>query len=63
MVVVSNFVTRLRKVLKELNVIDMFDVVIISLEVGYEKLDARIFKATLDQIDVEACKIVHAGDD
>ncbi|XP_017634888.1 uncharacterized protein LOC108476999 isoform X2 [Gossypium arboreum] len=61
--VVSNFDTRLRKVLKELNVIDLFDAVIISSEVGYEKPDARIFKAALDQIDVEADKVVHVGDD
>ncbi|GMI99901.1 hypothetical protein like AT1G14310 [Hibiscus trionum] len=61
--VVSNFDTRLRKVLKELNVIDLFDAVIISSEVGYEKPDARIFKAALDQIDMEADKVVHVGDD
>ncbi|XVF03354.1 hypothetical protein REPUB_Repub04eG0253700 [Reevesia pubescens] len=61
--IVSNFDTRLRKVLKELNVIDLFDAVIISSEVGYEKPDARIFKAALDQIDVEAGKVVHVGDD
>ncbi|XP_040939087.1 haloacid dehalogenase-like hydrolase domain-containing protein 3 isoform X3 [Gossypium hirsutum] len=40
-----------------------FDAVIISSEVGYEKPDARIFKAALDQIDVEADKVVHVGDD
>ncbi|KAK8537468.1 hypothetical protein V6N13_042397 [Hibiscus sabdariffa] len=61
--VVSNFDTRLRKVLKELNVIDLFDGVIISSEVGYEKPDARIFKAALDQIDMEADQVVHVGDD
>ncbi|XWS23205.1 hypothetical protein CRYUN_Cryun29cG0101300 [Craigia yunnanensis] len=61
--VVSNFDTRLRKVLKELNVIDLFDAIIISSEVGYEKPDARIFKAALDQIGVEAGKAVHVGDD
>ncbi|KAE8716089.1 cullin-3A [Hibiscus syriacus] len=61
--VVSNFDTRLRNVLKELNVIDLFDAVTISSEVGYEKPDARIFKAALDQIDMEANKVVHVGDD
>ncbi|THG18670.1 hypothetical protein TEA_012328 [Camellia sinensis var. sinensis] len=45
--VVSNFDTRLRKVLKELNVVDLFDAVVISSEVGYEKPDAQIFKAAL----------------
>ncbi|KAK8485665.1 hypothetical protein V6N13_029475 [Hibiscus sabdariffa] len=60
--VVSNFDTRLRKVLKELNVIDLFDAVIVSSEVGYEKPDARIFKAALDQTDMKADKVVHVGD-
>ncbi|GLT27674.1 hypothetical protein SLA2020_026550 [Shorea laevis] len=63
MAVVSNFDTRLRKLLKDLNVIDLFDAVIISSEVGYEKPDARIFKAALDQVGVEAGRSVHIGDD
>lgn len=61
--VVSNFDTRLRKLLKDLNVIDLFDSVIVSSEVGYEKPDARIYTAALDQISVEAGKAVHIGDD
>nr|XP_043606278.1 haloacid dehalogenase-like hydrolase domain-containing protein 3 [Erigeron canadensis] len=61
--VVSNFDTRLRKLLRELNVIDLFDAVIISSEVGYEKPDAKIFETALDQINVKAAKAVHVGDD
>ncbi|PON67071.1 HAD-superfamily hydrolase, subfamily IA, REG-2-like [Trema orientale] len=61
--VVSNFDTRLRKLLKDLNVLDLFDAVIISSEVGYEKPDPKIFEAALDQINVEAHKAVHVGDD
>lgn len=61
--VVSNFDTRLRKLLKDLNVLDLFDAVIISSEVGYEKPDAKIFKAALDQTGVEAARAVHVGDD
>ncbi|XP_076952361.1 uncharacterized protein LOC143626071, partial [Bidens hawaiensis] len=61
--VVSNFDTRLRKLLQDLNIIDLFDAVIISSEVGYEKPDAKIFEAALDQINVEAAKAVHIGDD
>ncbi|KAE9454527.1 hypothetical protein C3L33_13574, partial [Rhododendron williamsianum] len=34
--VVSNFDTRLRKLLKDLNVVDLFDAVIISSEIGVE---------------------------
>ncbi|GAV66928.1 HAD_2 domain-containing protein, partial [Cephalotus follicularis] len=61
--VVSNFDTRLRKLLKDLNVLDIFDAVIISSEVGYEKPDSMIFEAALDQINIEAGKAVHVGDD
>ncbi|XP_021299922.1 haloacid dehalogenase-like hydrolase domain-containing protein 3 isoform X2 [Herrania umbratica] len=61
--VVSNFDTRLRRVLKDLSVIDLLDALIISSEVGYEKPDARIFKAALDQIGLDAGKVVHVGDD
>ncbi|CAL0318256.1 unnamed protein product [Lupinus luteus] len=63
MAVVSNFDSRLRKLLKELNVLNLFDAVIISSEVGYEKPDPRIFQAALDQVNVEACKALHIGDD
>ncbi|XP_020533608.1 haloacid dehalogenase-like hydrolase domain-containing protein 3 isoform X2 [Jatropha curcas] len=61
--VVSNFDTRLRKLLKDLNVLELFDALIISSEVGYEKPDPKIFKAALDQVCVEASRAVHVGDD
>ncbi|XP_021722918.1 haloacid dehalogenase-like hydrolase domain-containing protein 3 [Chenopodium quinoa] len=61
--VVSNFDTRLRKLLKELEVLDLFHAVLVSSEVGSEKPDARIFNAALDQIGVDAEKAVHVGDD
>ncbi|KAL1355970.1 hypothetical protein HN51_007953 [Arachis hypogaea] len=63
MAVVSNFDSRLRKLLKDLNVLNLFDAVIISSEVGYEKPDPRIFQAALDQVNVEANKALHIGDD
>ncbi|XP_061338812.1 uncharacterized protein LOC133285576 isoform X1 [Gastrolobium bilobum] len=63
MAVVSNFDCRLRKLLKDLNVLNLFDAVIISSEVGYEKPDPRIFQAALDQVNVEASKALHIGDD
>ncbi|KAI9170137.1 hypothetical protein LWI28_023154 [Acer negundo] len=61
--VVSNFDIRLRKLLKDLDILDLFDAVIISSEVGYEKPDPMIFKAALDQMSTEARKVVHVGDD
>uniref|UniRef100_A0A0E0ARC2 Haloacid dehalogenase-like hydrolase domain-containing protein 3 n=1 Tax=Oryza glumipatula TaxID=40148 RepID=A0A0E0ARC2_9ORYZ len=61
--VVSNFDTRLRKLLKDLHVSDMFDAIVVSSEVGHEKPAPEIFKRALDQIGVEASKAVHVGDD
>ncbi|KAB2624562.1 haloacid dehalogenase-like hydrolase domain-containing protein 3 [Pyrus ussuriensis x Pyrus communis] len=61
--VVSNFDSRLRKLLEDLNVLHLFDSVIMSLEVGYEKPDAGIFEAALDQVRVDAGKAVNVGDD
>ncbi|TQD92297.1 hypothetical protein C1H46_022095 [Malus baccata] len=61
--VVSNFDSRLRKLLEDLNVLHLFDSVIISSEVGHEKPDAGIFEAALDQVRVDAGKAVHVGDD
>lgn len=61
--VVSNFDTRLRKLLKDLHVSDMFDAIVVSSEVGHEKPAPEIFKIALDQIGVEASMAVHVGDD
>ncbi|WVZ94893.1 hypothetical protein U9M48_040725 [Paspalum notatum var. saurae] len=69
--VMSNFDTRLRKLLKDLKVSDIninlelarFDAIVVSSEVGYEKPAPEIFKIALDQIGVEASKAVHIGDD
>ncbi|KAK4261126.1 hypothetical protein QN277_004170 [Acacia crassicarpa] len=63
MAVVSNFDTRLRKLLKDLDVLNLFDATIISSEVGYEKPDPRIFQAALDHVKVEASRALHIGDD
>ncbi|PKA60465.1 hypothetical protein AXF42_Ash017871 [Apostasia shenzhenica] len=61
--VVSNFDTRLCKLLNDLNVAQLFDAIIVSAEVGHEKPDAGIFLAALDKIGVAAHKAVHVGDD
>uniref|UniRef100_A0A453QFQ0 Uncharacterized protein n=1 Tax=Aegilops tauschii subsp. strangulata TaxID=200361 RepID=A0A453QFQ0_AEGTS len=45
--VVSNFDTRLRKLLKDLNVSHLFDAIVVSSEVGYEKPAPEIFKIAL----------------
>ncbi|KAG0502037.1 hypothetical protein HPP92_002109 [Vanilla planifolia] len=61
--VVSNFDTRLHKLLDELDVAHLFDAIVVSAEVGYEKPAAGIFMAALDVIGIQAGKAVHVGDD
>uniref|UniRef100_A0A0A9BGS5 Haloacid dehalogenase-like hydrolase family protein n=1 Tax=Arundo donax TaxID=35708 RepID=A0A0A9BGS5_ARUDO len=41
----------------------MFDAIVVSSEVGFEKPTPEIFKIALDQIGVEASQAVHVGDD
>ncbi|XP_074570743.1 uncharacterized protein LOC141827409 isoform X2 [Curcuma longa] len=61
--VVSNFDTRLRRLLNELNVSKLFDAIIVSSEVGFEKPSPEIFRAALDKIGVDFSRAIHVGDD
>ncbi|XP_024401029.1 uncharacterized protein [Physcomitrium patens] len=61
--VVSNFDSRLRPVLRDLQIDTLFDALIISAEVGYEKPSREIFQAALNELDVDASAAVHVGDD
>eukprot|EP00884_Botryococcus_braunii_P022091 jgi/Botrbrau1/8566/Bobra.0359s0030.1 len=61
--VVSNFDTRLRKILEGLEVLDLFDACIVSAEVGAEKPNPVIFEAALQQLGVSPEEAVHVGDD
>lgn len=61
--VVSNFDNRLRPILEELNVAKLFNAIIISSEVGYEKPAPQIFEMALDQLGVDVSKAIHVGDD
>ncbi|KAI5055651.1 hypothetical protein GOP47_0029172 [Adiantum capillus-veneris] len=61
--VLSNFDTRLRPLLQELNVAEVFHSIIVSCEVGYEKPAPEIFKAALRELDVQANETVLLGDD
>ncbi|KMZ69646.1 Haloacid dehalogenase-like hydrolase (HAD) superfamily [Zostera marina] len=60
--VVSNFDTRLCQLLKDLDVAHLFDAIVISSEVGYEKPDSEIFETALDKVHVEASRAIHVGD-
>eukprot|EP00798_Chlamydomonas_sp_ICE-L_P001015 gene1015-3849_t len=61
--VVSNFDTRLRRILAGLHVDHLFDAICVSAEIGAEKPNPRIFEAALKQLGLEASEVVHFGDD
>ncbi len=63
MAVVSNFDTRLRDILEGLGVLDLFDAVVVSAEVGAEKPNPVIFEAACEQLGVRPEEAVHIGDD
>lgn len=60
--VVSNFDSRLLRVLEELNLASSFSSLIISSECGYAKPSPRIFQAALKELDVRAEEALHVGD-
>ncbi|KAK6741606.1 hypothetical protein RB195_009458 [Necator americanus] len=61
--VVSNFDARLRKILEDLDLYSLFDIVITSGEVGVEKPSPRIFEMVLDHYHLNsASQLLHIGD-
>lgn len=62
--VVSNWDRRLERVIAELGLADLFDAVICSSAVGFEKPDPRIFERALAELEVahRPQQAVHVGD-
>ena len=60
--VVSNFDTRLHRILEQLGVSDCFRGVLCSSETGAAKPDARIFAAACQLLNTEPAQTLHAGD-
>lgn len=60
---VSNFDTRLHRILRELRVDHLFDAVIVSAEVHAEKPNPVIFAAACDALGLPPEQCVHVGDD
>jgi putative hydrolase of the HAD superfamily len=61
--ILSNFDQRLYAILKTLGVLDRFEHVIISSEVGAEKPSPRIFAEVLRRFQVGPKEVLHVGDD
>jgi putative hydrolase of the HAD superfamily len=60
--VISNFEGWLRNLLDRLEVTELFDVIAISGDLGWEKPDPRIFKWAMEEAAVDAPSSLHVGD-
>lgn len=61
--VLSNFDSRLKRILEELDLLSPFEAVFLSCEIGASKPDPRIFRAASDGLQVAPAAILHVGDD
>jgi putative hydrolase of the HAD superfamily len=61
--IISNFDRRLYDILAELGVLETFEQVIISSEIGVRKPAERIFRAAAERFKVELSEILHVGDE
>ncbi len=59
---VSNWDTRVRRILEETGLTPWFDAIVISSEVGVRKPDPRIFHRALELVGVAPGEAIHAGD-
>jgi putative hydrolase of the HAD superfamily len=60
--IVSNWDTRLRRIVREIGLLPLVDFVKISAEVGRRKPDGAIFKKALAEAGVEPHEAMHVGD-
>ena len=60
--IVSNWDDRLRPLLRELNLDEHFDVVVISQEAGFTKPSPEIFQRAVSELRLPAETILHIGD-
>lgn len=61
--VVSNFDRRFRRVAADLGILESFEIVILSGEIGISKPAPGIFHAAVEQLGCPAAQTVHVGDD
>lgn len=61
--VVSNFDSRLRRILPQLGIAEFFEDMVISSEVGADKPSPHIFAEALRRFAVQSEEAIHVGDD
>ncbi len=59
---ISNWDERLRPLLRALELERYFDTIVVSLEMGCAKPDARLFRAAAERLGVQPGEILHIGD-
>ncbi len=60
---ISNFDLRLYEILKHLRVLDLFEHIVVSSQVGADKPSPRIFEEALRRFQVAPAELLHVGDD
>ena len=61
--IISNFDLRLYEILKHGGVLDLFEQIIVSSQVGADKPSPRIYGEALRRFAVEPAELLHVGDD
>jgi len=61
---ISNFTHApvIHKSLKKVGIDELFDVIVVSEEVGWRKPSAHIFQDALNRLQIQACEAVYIGD-
>jgi len=62
-IILSNFDGRLRRILRDLELLDFFEHTLLSCEIGASKPDQRIFNEAVKVLDLPPQSILHVGDD
>ena len=60
---ISNFDLRLYEILKHVRILDLFEHIVVSSQVGADKPSPRIFEEALRRFEVEPAELLHVGDD
>jgi putative hydrolase of the HAD superfamily len=61
--IISNFDLRLREIFKHVGVLDLFEQIVVSSQVGAEKPSPRIFEEALRRFAVDPAELLHVGDE
>ena len=61
--IISNFDLRLHDILRQVGVLDLFEQIVVSSQVGAEKPSPRIFEEALRRFAVEPVELLHVGDE